>query len=85
MCFPFLFSILCLQAMTLQLFDGCVTLARASPDAHVAQLKNNVTSPGGTTAAGLGALEAAGVRSAIRAAVLAATAKSQAIGQAAKL
>ena len=85
------------QAMTLQLFDGCVTLARTCPDLHVAQLKvlervcfgvqftspisqNNVTSPGGTTAAGLAALEDRGLRSAIRAAVLAATSKSEQIG-----
>jgi pyrroline-5-carboxylate reductase len=43
-------------------------------------VQNNVTSPGGTTAAGLGALEDGGLRSAIRAAVLAATAKSEQIG-----
>ncbi len=69
------------QQMTLQLFDGCVALARASPLLHVAQLKNNVTSPGGTTAAGLAALEAAGARSAIRAAILAAAAKSELMGK----
>ena len=44
-------------------------------------LRAAVTSPGGTTAAGLGALEAAGVRNAILDAVVAATERSRQLGQ----
>lgn len=44
---------------------------------HPAELKDQVTSPGGTTIAGLEQLEASGVRSAIYKAVAAATARSR--------
>lgn len=48
---------------------------------HPAQLKDRVTSPGGTTIAGITQLERAGFRSALIEAVLAAKERSQQLGQ----
>ena len=62
-----------------QLFVGSAALLARGDDP--AQLRASVTSPGGTTAAGIAALEAASVREAIRAAVEAATARSRELGQ----
>ncbi|MGB3312438.1 MAG: pyrroline-5-carboxylate reductase [Nodosilinea sp.] len=50
-------------------------------DLHPAVLKDRVTSPGGTTIAGIGALEAGGLRSALMAAVRAAYLRSKELGQ----
>jgi len=69
---------LTLAAQTLR---GAATLALTSGD-HPALLRQRVTSPGGTTARGLAALEAGGVRAAVAAAVRAATARSRELGRA---
>ena len=65
--------------MVLQTFAGAVRLAQESGD-HPVTLRNAVTSPGGTSAAGLQALERSGVRAAIADAVVAAHERSRALG-----
>ena len=64
------------QLLATQTVVGAGILARES-DKSPADLKDQVSSPGGTTIAGLGALEAAGLRSAIYRAVRAATLRSK--------
>jgi pyrroline-5-carboxylate reductase len=65
--------------MVRQLFLGAGTLLAASPETP-ARLREMVTSPGGTTAAGLGVLGQHGVADAFVAAVRAATARSIELG-----
>jgi pyrroline-5-carboxylate reductase len=48
---------------------------------HPAVLKDSVTSPGGTTIAGLHALESGGLRAAVMSAVEASTLRSKQLGQ----
>ena len=50
-------------------------------DKHLAELRNMVTSPGGTTAEGLLALEDAGVRAAFAEAIVAAYEKAKRLGE----
>jgi pyrroline-5-carboxylate reductase len=65
--------------LVMQLFRGVAAmLDDPRPDAH----RHAVTSPGGTTAAGLHALERAAVRAAFADAVTAATARSRELGRA---
>lgn len=48
---------------------------------HPAELRDGVTSPGGTTIAGIHAMEARGIRAALMDAVMAALAKSDEMGR----
>jgi pyrroline-5-carboxylate reductase len=66
-----------------QLLRGAGILLAQSPES-AAQLRERVTSPGGTTAAGLASLRSAGVGEAIVEAVRAATARSREMGTEAK-
>jgi pyrroline-5-carboxylate reductase len=52
--------------------EGSGELMFREPEISAAQLRKNVTSPGGTTAAGIAALEAAGLAGAMTSAALAA-------------
>lgn len=68
------------ERMVLQTIEGTVALMRAS-GRHSAELKNQVTSPGGTTAAGLYELEKASIRAIINDAIFAAYRRSQELGE----
>jgi pyrroline-5-carboxylate reductase len=68
------------EQLVSQTFLGSVEFYRSSHD-HVAKLRNEVTSPGGTSAEALYYLEKAGFRTAISRAVLAAYERSQELGQ----
>lgn len=67
------------EVLTVQTIIGSGQLLRES-DEHAAVLRAAVTSPGGTTAAGLQELERGGVRAAILSAVRAATERSRQLG-----
>jgi pyrroline-5-carboxylate reductase len=66
--------------LALQTVLGTATLLNES-QLHPAQLKDRVTSPGGTTIAGITKLEQAGFRSALIQAVIAAATRSQELGK----
>lgn len=67
------------EELVLQTVIGTATYAQQS-DLHLAQLRNNVTSPGGTTAAGLAVLEEGGMRAILSDCIWAAYEKSVALG-----
>ena len=71
------------RQLALQTVLGTAQLLHHS-ELHPAELKDKVTSPGGTTIAGVAQLELAGFRAALIEAVRAATERSQELGQAAK-
>lgn len=67
-------------AMLLERSDADSAAAAGRPDTMAAELRALVTSPGGTTAAGLRELERGGVRAAVAAAVDAAKTRSEQLG-----
>jgi pyrroline-5-carboxylate reductase len=71
-------------AMVLQTVLGSARYAQTSKR-HLADLRNQVTSPGGTTAEGLLALEEAGVRAAFAQAIIAAYERTRQLGGAASI
>jgi pyrroline-5-carboxylate reductase len=66
--------------LVVQTFLGAAHLAKTSDDS-LSQLRRKVTSPGGTTAAGLAVLEEKGLREMIMEAVNAACARSRELGK----
>jgi pyrroline-5-carboxylate reductase len=68
------------EVLAVQTIVGSGLLLRDSDD-HAAALRAAVTSPGGTTAAGLHQLELGGVRAAFLSAVQAATERSVDLGR----
>jgi pyrroline-5-carboxylate reductase len=65
--------------LAIQTVQGTATLLQAT-GMHPGQLKDQVTSPGGTTIAGIAQLEKQGLRSALIEAVRAATKRSKSLG-----
>jgi pyrroline-5-carboxylate reductase len=66
--------------LTLQTVLGTTQMMQ-STDRHPALMKEMVTSPGGTTVAGLHALERGGLRAALMDAIVAATDRSRELGE----
>jgi pyrroline-5-carboxylate reductase len=73
------------EQLVLQTLRGSVDYYIAKKNVHPAQLRNEVTSPGGTTAAALYHLEKMGFRTAISRAIWAAYERSQELGRGKKV
>jgi pyrroline-5-carboxylate reductase len=69
--------------LALQTISGSIQLARETGK-HPAELRNMVTTPGGTTAAGLYEMERGGLRGAIAAGIVAAYERCLELGEAAR-
>lgn len=67
------------QLLVLQTFEGSIALMRTT-GTHSAELRNQVTSPGGTTAAGLYEMEKDAMRASLSRAIFAAYRRSQELG-----
>ncbi|MDQ7031371.1 MAG: pyrroline-5-carboxylate reductase [Desulfonauticus sp.] len=65
------------KKMVLELFTGSIKLCETLSEQHLAQLKDMVTSPAGTTIAGLNQMEFNGLKKAIIQGILAAYQRSQ--------
>jgi pyrroline-5-carboxylate reductase len=68
------------QQLAAQMVRGAATMVLET-DTHPGELKDRVASPAGTTIAGLGALEAGGLRAALRSAVKTAALRSKEMSQ----
>lgn len=68
------------ETLVIQTVLGSAEFAKQS-DLHLADLRNRVTSPGGTTAAGLAAMEKAGLRTALSEGIWAAYNRSVELGK----
>jgi len=68
------------RELVLETISGATHMAQASPQ-HPAELRNLVTSPGGTTAEGLLQLEEGGLRALLAQAVIAAYERAKAMGK----
>ena len=68
------------RQLAMQTVKGAAILAQES-NVHLAQLRNEVTSPGGTSAAGLQVMEQAGFKAIISQAVEAASKRSEELGR----
>lgn len=70
------------KKLTLSTIEGTIAWVKASPELALGQLRDQVTSKGGTTAAGLAAMAEGGFARALRRAIDAATARSRELSQA---